>query len=207
MEEYTKLSITINDVTKMYRHNHGIRNISTKFEEGVLNIVVGENGSGKSTLFKCIMGLVDFKGTIIKRKYRIGYAPEDYLMPKSMTVLDFLMSIGRIKREEDVNINSKVRYYLEFFDLLEYKNKVIGTLSNGMKQKINLMQAFIHDPKVIILDEPLVSLDHDTAEKVVKLINQHAKSKLMVISTHQKNKFKTRNKKYYYFENGCLKNV
>lgn len=207
MEEFTKLSITINDVTKTYHHNNGIKNISTVFEEGILNIIIGDNGSGKSTLLKCIMGLVDYKGQIQKRKHRIGYAPEDYVMPNSMTVIDFLMIIGRIKKEADVELNDQVKYYLEYFNLIEYKHKLIGSLSNGMKQKINLMQAFIHNPKIIILDEPLTSLDLETQDKVLRLINQQLKYKLIVITTHQKTKFKTRNKKIFKFEDGCLINV
>lgn len=207
MEEYTKLSIIISDVTKTYHHNNGIKNITTIFEEGTLNIIIGENGSGKSTLLKCIMGLTEYKGQIQKRKHRIGYAPEEYVMPNSMTVLDFLMVIGRIKRAEDVILNQQVKYYLEYFNLTSYKNKLIGSLSNGMKQKINLMQAFIHNPRIIILDEPLTSLDKETQEKVLKLIHQHSKSKLILITTHQKEKFKTRNKKIFHFEDGCLVNV
>ena len=150
------------------------------------------------------MGLLEYKGRITKRKHRIGYAPEDYVMPNSMTVLEFLMNIGRIKKEEEIDLNKNVRYYLEYFYLLDHQHKLIGSLSNGMKQKINLLQAFVHNPKVIILDEPLASLDKESVHKVVKLISLQAKNRLMVISTHQTKQFRTKNKKFYHFKDGCL---
>lgn len=201
------ISITINEVTKLYSRNQGIKNVNTQFESGVLNLVIGKNGSGKSTLFKCIMGLVNYTGKIDKRKIKIGYAPEEYVMPVKMTVFDFLYSMGRIRGLDKDTSNSNLEQYLEYFGLSKYKNKLIATLSNGMRQKLNLMQAFMHEPKILILDEPLAALDDLTLNKVVKLISIRAKNTLVVVSTHQPNKFKTKNKKIYRFERGELVDI
>ncbi|MCK4551899.1 MAG: ABC transporter ATP-binding protein [Tenericutes bacterium] len=206
MDNYKNISITINEVTKEYNKGKGIKAVSTLFESGILNLVVGENGSGKSTLFKCIMGLVSYSGSINKRKIKMGYAPEEYVMPLRMSVVDFLYSIGRIKGLDRDLINNNLETYLRYFDLYPYKNKLIGSLSNGMRQKLNLMQAFVHEPKIIILDEPLAALDEDTIHKVIKIIKEKAKTKLVVVSTHQPNKFKCRNKRIYRFEKGNLIN-
>ena len=181
MEGLENLSITIEEVSKKYKRDVGISNINTKFESGVLNIIVGDNGSGKSTLFKCIMGLVNYEGKIIKRKHRIGYAPEEYVMPLNLTVVEFLISIGRIKGINKDDLEQNVIDYLEYFELLDYKNLTIGKLSNGMKQKVNLIQAFIHEPKILILDEPLAAIDIDIRPKIIDLIKEKSKDSLVII--------------------------
>ncbi len=206
MDKSENISIIISDVSKQYFRQKGIHNITTNFESGKLNIIIGENGSGKSTLLKCIMGLVEYKGKIDKQKYRIGYAPEEFVMPLSMNVIEFLHSIGRIKGVQEEELNERTIYYLQYFDLLEYKHKKIGSLSNGMRQKINLLQAFIHNPKILILDEPLAALDQDSIPKVIKLIKERAKISLVVVSTHQLHKFRFKNRKLYRFFEGRLIN-
>ena len=204
MEKLENIYITINEVSKKYFNRTGINSVTTSFETGRVNLVIGDNGSGKSTLFKCIMGLVSYQGKIIKRKLRIGYAPEEYVMPLHMSVLDFLYSIGKIKGIDSYELDQNVVNYLNLFELYKYKHKNISSLSNGMRQKINLMQAFIHEPKIIILDEPLAALDHDTIPKVVELIKNKAKTSLVVVSTHQPGKFKFKSKRIYRFESGNL---
>lgn len=205
MEDYGNLSIVINDVTKEYGKQKGIYDISTVFEQGRLNIITGANGSGKSTLLKCIMGLVNYQGEIIKRRVRIGYAPEEYIMPLHMTVIDFLWSIGRIKgmNRDDLDVN--LGNYLDFFGISDYRNRPIAKLSHGMRQKVNLVQALAHEPRIILLDEPLTGLDSSTIEKLVVLLKEKAKTSLILVSTHNPNKFPARNISLYHFEQGRLK--
>jgi len=200
-----ELNIIIENVSKKYFNKLGISNISTTFEAGYLNLLVGPNGSGKSTLLKCIMGLIKYDGIIKKNTYKIGYAPEEYVMPSFMTIQDFLVSIGRVKNLEIVYLKETMKKYLLIFDLLQEESRLIGKLSNGMKQKVNLMQAFIHQPRIILLDEPLVSLDLVSQEKILSMIKERCKDSLIIISTHQPEKFKVRKKRIYHIENGCLK--
>lgn len=204
MEELGNLSITIKEVSKEYRSNLAIDKVNTSFSSGTLNIIIGENGSGKSTLLKCIMGLVKYNGKIEKKKHRIGYAPEEYVMPLNMSLMDFLKSIGKIKGMNGDDLDQNVKDYLEFFDLNKYKNKPISSLSNGMRQKVNLMQAFIHEPKVLILDEPLAAIDKESIPKIVNLIKAKSKENLVVVSTHHPKYFKSSKKRLYYFQKGKL---
>jgi len=204
MVDYGNLSIVINEVTKEYAKHKGIYGISTVFEPGRLNIVTGANGSGKSTLLKCIMGLVNYQGQIIKRKLRIGYAPEEYIMPQNMSVIDFLWSIGRIKGMNKDDLDDNLGNYLKFFGITDYRNRPISQLSHGMRQKVNLVQALVHDPRILILDEPLTGLDAETISKLIILLKEKAKTALVVISTHNPSRFNSKNRILYHFDQGKL---
>ena len=198
------INISINDLTKQYAKSKGIFNISTNFYAGKLNLLIGENGSGKSTLIKCIMKLVNYQGKINKRRFRIGYAPENYIMPEYMTINEFLKAIGRIKHLYNEYLITEVEDELELFNLYQNLNKPIKKLSNGMKQKVNIIQALLNNPKIIILDEPLVGLDFDSQKSLSKRMIKLSKEKLVIIATHYPEKFKTRSKKIYKFSNGKL---
>jgi ABC-2 type transport system ATP-binding protein len=198
------ISITINDLSKTYHRTYGIQNITTELKNGHLHLITGKNGSGKTTFLKCIMHLVKYKGKIIKKRYRIGYAPENYIMPDFMTVYDFLVSIGRIKHLYHPYLNLELEEFLDMFQLKEKLYKPIRSLSNGMKQKINITQALLNQPKIIILDEPLVGLDFTSQKKLVKKIIELSKDKLVIISTHFPEKFNTSRKHLYHFHKGKL---
>lgn len=198
------ITISINDLTKKYNKSKGIFNVSTSFNSGNLNLLTGDNGSGKSTLIKCIMKLINYQGEIEKRRFRIGYAPENYIMPEYMTVNEFLKAIGRIKHLYSEYLNNDIITELELFNLNENLHKQIKKLSNGMKQKVNIIQALLNNPKIIILDEPLVGLDFDSQKNLSKRMIKLSKEKLVIIATHYPEKFKTRSKKVYKFVNGKL---
>ena len=201
----TPICINIKNLTKEYSKNKGIFNLNLEFSSGYLNLIVGKNGSGKSTLLKCIMKLVKYHGDIERRRFKIGYAPENYIMPDFMTVEEFLYNIGRIKGGNCFEIRESSVDFYRFFNLEKYRYKTIKTLSNGMKQKINLIQALINEPKIILLDEPLTALDFDSEKKLINYLNNLAKNHLVIISTHNPNKFKTRLKKVIELENGNVK--
>ena len=204
MNPSENISIRINNLTKRYFKKYGVHDVTTIFEQGYLNLLVGENGSGKSTLLKCIMGLVSYEGKVYKRKYRIGYAPEDYVMPEFMSIVEFLKNIGRIKGMNNFMISLIFETYLKLFDLYEYRNRPIRSLSNGMKQKVNLLQALVHEPKILILDEPLAALDETTQKKLISLINTLSRDSLVIISTHRPEKFRNRKKKLFRMLDGKL---
>ena len=204
MDDLRNLSIIIDNVTKAYPLKKGIFDLSVTLDAGQLHLFVGENGSGKSTLLRCIMGLVHYQGKILKRKYRIGYAPEEYILPPQMNVIDFLTSIGRIKQSDRQELDLQLDHYLRFFGLDGVTNKPLAKLSHGMRQKVNLIQAFIHDPKILILDEPLTALDKETIQKVVRLIREKSRHALVVVSTHQPQAFKSRNRRTYRLHQGQL---
>lgn len=199
------ISISTKNLTKIYSEDKGIFNLNLEFNSGGLNLVIGKNGSGKSTLLKCIMKLVKYSGEIEKRNLRIGYAPEIFIMPDWQTVEEFLVNIGRIKGLGKRALVENSFDFFEFFNIEKYRYKMIKTLSNGTKQKVNLIQALIHEPKIVILDEPLVSLDFESQKRLLKYLNSLAKNKLVIISTHNPEKFRSRLKKIYEIENGRVK--
>jgi ABC-type multidrug transport system ATPase subunit len=196
--------IEVKDLTKRYGAKWGIHGVSAAFHNDHLHLLVGTNGSGKSTLLKCIMGLLNYEGEIQKRHFRIGYAPEEYVMPCYMSVRDFLISIGRIRDHERDHVESEIEQQLAFFDLKSHESKPIGKLSNGMRQKVNLIQAFLNHPKILLLDEPLRSLDSDAQTKTLSLLRERMNESLIIISTHSPEKFHFRNKRVWKMEAGML---
>ncbi|PKL01449.1 MAG: hypothetical protein CVV56_00250 [Tenericutes bacterium HGW-Tenericutes-1] len=204
MSTLTNTAIEIKNVTKKYHNQAGIHLVNVKFESGKLNLLVGKNGSGKTTLIKCIMGVVRYEGVINKQRSTIGYAPEDYVMPYFMSVWDFLNSIGKIKDSPSATLHSEIDEHLTYFEMQNHAHQSFGTLSNGMRQKVNLIQAFLNHPKTIILDEPLHGLDDISKVKILKLISQRMKESLIIVSTHYPELYKTRKKTLYVMEDGML---
>lgn len=204
MKEFKNMSIDIQQVSKVYYGNKGIFDINIAFEYGCLHLITGKNGSGKSTLLKCIMKLVKYNGKILKRRVKIGYAPEHYIMPEFQTVNEFLFNIGRIKGLNKDSFKENSIDYFKFFEMEKYQFKKINSLSNGTKQKVNLIQALIHEPKIILLDEPLVSLDFNIQKRLSKYLIDLAKERLVIISTHHPEKFNTKAKKIHHIENGRM---
>jgi ABC-2 type transport system ATP-binding protein len=198
------INISIHDVSKSYQRKVAIDHISTEFEAGQLHLLIGKNGSGKSTLMKCIMKLIDYKGDIIKKRYRIGYAPEKYIMPEFMTIYQFLKTIGRIKDLYEPYLNLELMEYLKIFLIDDRIHDRIKQLSNGMKQKVNLVQALINHPKIILLDEPLVGLDEKSQKSLIKKLIELSKERLVIISTHHPHKFQTSRKMIHQFDQGRL---
>jgi ABC-type multidrug transport system ATPase subunit len=204
-----KLNIVIElfKVSKRYRGKGGIIAVSGAFQNDRLHLLVGANGSGKSTLLKCIMGLVRFEGEIKKKHFRIGYAPEEYIMPYYMSVRDFLMSIGKMRDSTVEGLEQEVDSHLEYFGLRGQEKMAIGKLSNGMRQKVNLIQAFLHHPKILLLDEPLHALDEDSQTRTIGLIKDRLTESLIIVSTHDPEKFKVRHRQLWKMTAGQLGEV
>ncbi|MGE4379104.1 MAG: ATP-binding cassette domain-containing protein [Candidatus Izemoplasmatales bacterium] len=198
------ISITTKNLTKAYTKEKGVFDINLTLNSGVLNLLIGKNGSGKSTLLKCIMKHVKYKGKVEKKRLRIGYAPEVFLMPEYQTVDEFLINIGRIKGMGKVMYQERSVDFFKMFNLEQVRNKVIKSLSNGMRQKINLLQALIPEPKIIILDEPLVSLDKNSQKALLEYLTLISKTRLVIISTHNPDKFRSKLKQIYKIEDGKI---
>lgn len=192
--------IIIENLNKKYRANYILEKISITFRQGKIHIITGENGSGKSTLIKCMMGLVHYQGQITLPYTKIGYAPENYCLPEHLTIYEFLYSLGRLKRA-----NKKlITHYLEIFHLNEYQNQVIRRLSHGMKQKLNLLQAMIHLPQVLFLDEPFRGIDQEAKETLCELLNTIRNNTVIVISSHINDYKLLKSKKIYSIKAGSI---
>ncbi len=205
MPKKPSIDIEVEGLTKRYRHQRGVEGLNVKFTSEKLNLVVGENGSGKSTLFKCIMGLVRYEG-LIKRPItsHIGYAPEEYVMPDYMSVYEFLYNLGKIRRIESKSCQKEIDSFLCLFGIESQKHRSIGSLSNGMKQKVNLIQAFLNKPAVILLDEPLRALDQESQKILHELIESRRTETLMIITTHELDRFKSKNKQVFVIREGKI---
>lgn len=184
--------IGIEELYKRYGKKEVLHRIDTVFETGKLTVVLGPNGSGKTTLIKSILGLVipkqgkimvDGEKTAGRHLYRdkIGYLPQINQFPGNLKVRTLLRFLGTLSNSETILKDELI----DGLGLTPYMDQKIRTLSGGTLQKVNLVQAFMHDPPYLILDEPTSGLDPLTLLKFKDLIKTaRAKGKTIIITTH-----------------------
>ena len=184
--------IQIDHLSKSYKSVHALNDLSLTFTAGQSIALTGPNGSGKSTLMKCLLGLVfPDKGNITVNNLRvdkgseyrrfIGYMPQIVQFPENMRVRQ-LFKMMRDIRQHDGNYDEDL---YTAFDIQGMADKYLGSLSGGMKQKVNAALALLFDPKIIIMDEPTAGLDPLSAELLKdKLRKEKEKGKLIIISSH-----------------------
>lgn len=188
------MSIKVNNISKLYGTQKALNNIS--FEIGTNEIVgfLGPNGAGKSTMMKiltCYIPASEGKATVcgfdtneqsIEVRRQIGYLPEHNPLYLDMYVKEFLEFIGGLYKIK--NAKERVKEMIEVTGLQVEQNKKIGALSKGYRQRVGLAQAMIHDPKVLIMDEPTTGLDPNQLEEIRGLIKKLGKQKTVMLSTH-----------------------
>lgn len=184
--------LTIKDFEKRYNDTLVIKIDNLELPRGIYWIK-GENGSGKSTLFKAVAGLIPFSGNIaleqidsaaqpVAFRSSIHFAEAEPLYPGFLTAKDLIRFIGKTKGASTDNINSVTKH----FGVDAYYHKACETFSSGMLKKLSLVLAFLGNPKLIILDEPLITLDEQTRVKLVELIKEYSmKGVMFLISSHQ----------------------
>lgn len=188
------MSIEVRNITKLFGTQKALDNVSFSVDSGTIVGFLGPNGAGKSTLMKIITGLIaPTSGSVLvdginvaeesqKVRQLIGYLPENNPLYLDMYVKEYLLFCADIyKLQTPKRIVDEV---IEKTGLtLEYKKK-IGTLSKGYKQRVGLAQAIIHNPKVLILDEPTTGLDPNQIIEIRNLILELGKEKTIMLSTH-----------------------
>lgn len=188
------MSIQVNNVTKLYGEQKALNNVS--FEIGSNEIVgfLGPNGAGKSTMMKiltCYIPASEGKAKVcgfdtqeqsIEVRKQIGYLPEHNPLYLDMYVKEFLEFVGGLYKVN--NLKSRVKEMIDITGLHIEQNKKIGALSKGYRQRVGLAQAIIHDPKVLIMDEPTTGLDPNQLEEIRSLIKKLGKQKTVMLSTH-----------------------
>lgn len=174
--------IKIKKVTKKYNNNLILDIESFSFEKGKSYMIVGNNGSGKSTLIKCILGINKINsGNVIINTKNIGYVPERYYFPDFCSIEKFLSSILELYSQE--NKDDLINYYCDLFSI--NKKKKLSKLSKGMSQKVLIIQALIHNPDLLIFDEPLNGLDPMSQKKFLHIVDElKEKGKTIIITTH-----------------------
>jgi ABC-2 type transport system ATP-binding protein len=188
--------IKINDVTKRYGEFLAVDKLSFNVEPGEVLGFLGPNGAGKSTTMKMIAGfLAPSSGTIsvcgfdienepMRAKQSIGYLPEGAPAYGEMTPNRFLQFIADIRGLSGDYRKQRLGAVVEQLGLKKVLEQPIETLSKGFKRRVGIAQAIVHDPKVLILDEPTDGLDPNQKHEVRNLISSMAKDKLIVVSTH-----------------------
>ena len=157
--------------------------------------ILGRNGSGKSTLMNIIAtilqpskGTVTINGIEIKNSQKIrqmiGYLPQDFDFYPNMKVSEVLYYLGFLSKINQKDFDNYVDLILRKVNLIDYKNKKIKSLSGGMKKRLGIAQAILHDPKVIIVDEPTAGLDPEERVRLRNLLSDLAENKIVIISTH-----------------------
>jgi ABC-2 type transport system ATP-binding protein len=187
--------IKVTDLYKSFGDRLVIGGIS--FEVGCeIYGLLGPNGSGKSTLMKIIAGVLKPSGgdvsiggisvaeDPVKVKEVTGYVPETPVLYESLTPAELFDFVGKIRRIPAKLLEDRVNSFVDAFDIREYLDQFIGTLSFGTKQKVSIITAFLHDPEILILDEVMNGLDVKSAKILRELLFEFKKSKSIIFSTH-----------------------
>ena len=190
------MSIKIQNLSKTYGTQRAVDDISFEVAKGEIVGFLGPNGAGKSTTMKILTGYLpategsaevngfDVKTSPLQVKSSIGYLPEHNPLYLDMYVREFLEFIGSLYGLKGKTLQIKVAETIEMVGLGLEKHKKIGQLSKGYRQRVGLAQALIHNPDVLILDEPTTGLDPNQLIEIRDLIKSVGKDKTVIFSTH-----------------------
>jgi ABC-2 type transport system ATP-binding protein len=188
------MSIEVKNLFKYYGEQAAVRDVSFSVNKGEIVAFLGPNGAGKSTTMKIMTGYIPassgevYIGGIkvdvdeLKTRQMIGYLPENNPLYVDMYVREYLEFVGRIYKVK--NLKARVAEMVHAVGLDVEQNKKIGALSKGYRQRVGLAQAIIHDPEVLILDEPTTGLDPNQLVEIRELIRLIGKQKTVLLSTH-----------------------
>lgn len=188
------MSITVKNISKFYGEQQALSNVSFSLKKGEIVGFLGPNGAGKSTLMKIITcylkqddGRIQVckldtleKGLSVKKN--IGYLAENNPLYSNMYVKEYLNFIGRVYKISDKE--KKIQEVIKNTGLIIEEKKKINKLSKGFKQRVGLAAALIHDPEVLILDEPTTGLDPNQLAEIRSLIKNVGENKTVLLSTH-----------------------
>ncbi len=188
--------ITVNGLTKRYAHNIAVDNISFEVQKGQIVGFLGPNGAGKTTTMRvltCFLPPTSGTATVagydvleqpLEVKRRIGYLPESPPVYPEMEVSEYLAFVGSLKGLSGADLARRVDEVAGRCAIADVKKKLIGKLSKGYRQRVGLAQAIIHNPDVLILDEPTAGLDPKQINETRELIRGLAGEHTIILSTH-----------------------
>ena len=188
--------IQVENLTKRYAGGEAVRGISFSVEKGEVVGFLGPNGAGKSTTMRMLTGYLPatdgkieiagakLPGESLLVRQRIGYMPENVPLYPEMRVEEFLEYRGRLKRVPGREIGHRVGLVLDQCGLTDVRGKIIGTLSKGYRQRVGLADSLIHNPVLLILDEPTAGLDPHQIRSFRELIKELGKDRTILLSTH-----------------------
>jgi len=187
-------AVALTDITKAFAHVVAVSHLSVEVPRGAVYGVLGPNGAGKTTTIRMLVGILrPDSGSIrvldssdpSRIKARLGYLPEEKGLYKKMRVLDLVAYFGRLKGMTRAAAYAQGRRLLDQFDLGDWHDQKCESLSKGMGQKVQIVATLIHDPELIVLDEPFSGLDPVNVELVRNIVlAQRGRNHTVLLSTH-----------------------
>ncbi len=190
-------AIVCSDLRRTFGHHDALNGISLDVRPGELFGFLGPNGAGKTTTIRILTGLLlPSSGTVrvagydavrdpFEVKRRIGYVPDRVFLYEKLTGTEFLEFVGHLHDRSESEVRESAAPFVERFDLAPWIHELIESYSHGMRQKLALTAALLHDPAVLILDEPMVGLDPRSSRRVKELLQEFAASgRTVFLSTH-----------------------
>lgn len=190
-------TLEVRKLTKQYRRVPVVNDVSFKINSGEVTGYLGPNGSGKSTTVKMLTGLVEpsrgeilFDGIDVRRdvigfKRRLGYVPEEAHVYPALTGMEYLQLMGRLRELPERVVNQKATDLLKLFSLYLNRHAPLASYSKGMKQRVLISAALLHDPEILIFDEPLSGLDVSSALLFKHLVSEFAsRGKIILYISH-----------------------
>lgn len=192
------MSIQVNNITKLYGVQEALKNVSFSIQSGEIVGFLGPNGAGKSTMMKILTCYIpqttgsasvcgfDVNEASIEVRKNVGYLPEHNPLYHEMYVKEYLEFIAGLHTDSipKNKVAERIKKMIEDTGLQREQHKKIGALSKGYRQRVGLAQAMIHNPKVLILDEPTTGLDPNQLSEIRALIKEIGKEKTVMLSTH-----------------------
>lgn len=187
-------TIEIKNVSKSYGKKQALKDVSLTINQGMFGLL-GRNGAGKTTLMKTLAalhrkseGTISVCGVPIEKAKEIrsmtGYLPQDFSMYPNMTVLEALDYLGTLSGMTKAERAERIRLLVKKVNLTEHQHKKVKALSGGMKRRLGIAQALLHDPKVLIVDEPTAGLDPEERIRFRNLLTEAAEDRIVILSTH-----------------------
>ena len=186
-------TLEVRRLTKRYRRVPVVNDVSFRIESGDVTGYLGPNGSGKSTTVKMIMGLVepstgeilldgvDVRRDLIAYKRRLGYVPEEAHVYPALSGMEYLQLMGRLRELPESVVNEKATDLLQLFSLYLHRHAPLASYSKGMKQRVLISAALLHDPEILIFDEPLSGLDVSSALLFKHLVAELASRRKIIL--------------------------
>jgi ABC-2 type transport system ATP-binding protein len=187
--------IEISNLNKTYVNHQALKNININIPRQSIFGLLGPNGAGKTSLIRILTqitqadsGTILFDGEKLKEKhiYEIGYLPEERGLYKKMQIGEQLLYFAELKGLSNAEARKKVKYWVDKFEIKDWLNKKVEELSKGMQQKIQFIASVIHQPKLIILDEPFSGFDPQNAQLLVnEILKLRDEGSTIIFSTHR----------------------
>jgi ABC-2 type transport system ATP-binding protein len=186
--------LEVKNISKSFYRKVALDDVSLSVNAGEIYGLLGPNGAGKTTLIRVInriiepdKGSVRFQGDLMTARHleQVGYLPEERGLYRSMTVEDHALFLGRLRGLSKADVKRQLEYWLERFEITDWRKKRIEELSKGMAQKVQFVCTVLHEPKLLILDEPFSGFDPINVELIKQeLIEMRAKGKTIILSSH-----------------------